>query len=331
MAVEQFANNRSSTLNGSINNSVTTVTVNDGSVFPSTGQYRVIVDTEIMLVTARSGNDLTVTRGAEGTSAASHSNGAALTLILTAGALDQRTIDECGAGAIGSRPSTGKEGRLYLPDSGLTMHRDTGAVWTPYGLLHKFKQPPSSGSWTWVNQGGATLADQGGTLLLTDPAHSSENARILKKAAPGSTPYTITAAFRPFIDNPGTGSRLSFGLCVRESSSGKLLWVGFYFGGTGRQFVHTVFKYSSPTLFTSFVNSYQYGGPSDVMWCKYEDDGANRKCYVSCDGVNWGLVLSESRTTHLTADEVGFVFNNNYASGTPFFDGNIRLLSWDES
>lgn len=56
-------------------NVVTTVTVVNGNVIPASSGYAIRVDTEQMIVTARAGNSLTVTRGANGTTAASHSNG----------------------------------------------------------------------------------------------------------------------------------------------------------------------------------------------------------------------------------------------------------------
>ncbi|HEX8889752.1 MAG TPA: cadherin-like domain-containing protein, partial [Pyrinomonadaceae bacterium] len=66
------------TLNGGINNVVTSVIVADASSIPDAVNFRIQVDDEQMTVTAKSGNTLTVTRGAGGTTAASHSNGAAV-------------------------------------------------------------------------------------------------------------------------------------------------------------------------------------------------------------------------------------------------------------
>jgi hypothetical protein len=87
--VEQYANLAQDTLNGGINNSTVTVVLNDASEFPSTGNFRVLVDSELMLCTARSSNTLTVTRGIEGTSAASHNDLATATLVATAGAIPE--------------------------------------------------------------------------------------------------------------------------------------------------------------------------------------------------------------------------------------------------
>lgn len=91
---EQLANFGETTLAEALDDSETTWTVTDGSVFPSSGNFRVVVDDEIGLVTARSTNDLTVTRGAEGTTAAAHDNGADIKMVLTEGSLKALLIDE---------------------------------------------------------------------------------------------------------------------------------------------------------------------------------------------------------------------------------------------
>lgn len=88
MAVESFANNASTALNGNITNSQTTITVLSANGFPTTGQYRIIIDSELMLVTGGQGTTTwTVTRNIEGSAAATHANGAPVTHIITAGGL----------------------------------------------------------------------------------------------------------------------------------------------------------------------------------------------------------------------------------------------------
>jgi hypothetical protein len=65
------------TLNGAISSSVTSIVVAANATFPGTGSYTIIVDNEEMTVTAGQGtNTWTVTRGVNGTQAASHSSGA---------------------------------------------------------------------------------------------------------------------------------------------------------------------------------------------------------------------------------------------------------------
>ena len=84
-------NNAGTTLNGAINDSTTTVVVTSAAVLLADGDcpYRITIDSEILEVTGVSSNTLTVaTRGSiESTAAASHSDGAVVEILPTAGAL----------------------------------------------------------------------------------------------------------------------------------------------------------------------------------------------------------------------------------------------------
>ena len=88
MPTEQFANRPVTALNGNISAVVTSVVVVDASLFPLAPQFRILVESEYMLVTGVSGNIFTVTRGVEGSSAVAHLSGAPVVHVLTAGALD---------------------------------------------------------------------------------------------------------------------------------------------------------------------------------------------------------------------------------------------------
>ena len=68
------------TLNGAINDSVTTLTLTDASQFPSSGTNFIIIGSEEISYTGVTDNTLTgLTRGVAGTTAASHSDGATVT------------------------------------------------------------------------------------------------------------------------------------------------------------------------------------------------------------------------------------------------------------
>jgi len=87
---EQFANNAQTTLSAGMLIGDSFLTVTSAAAFPASGTFRVLIDSEIIVVGAVSGNSFSsLTRGAEGTLAAAHSNGATVTAILTAGALRQ--------------------------------------------------------------------------------------------------------------------------------------------------------------------------------------------------------------------------------------------------
>ena len=76
----EASNAITTTLNGAINDSTTTVVLTDASQFPSSGNSFIRIGTEDIKYTGVSGNTLTgVVRGARNTTAASHSDGATVT------------------------------------------------------------------------------------------------------------------------------------------------------------------------------------------------------------------------------------------------------------
>ena len=87
MAAEQFANQAQTTLAVAIAAGDLSLSVASAAKFPTVPQFRIIVDSEIMIVTAVSGATFTVTRGAEETTAAAHLADATITHVVTAGGL----------------------------------------------------------------------------------------------------------------------------------------------------------------------------------------------------------------------------------------------------
>jgi hypothetical protein len=87
MALVYHGNNPQTTLASGIGSGDTTLTVASATNFPTSPNFPIIVDTELMMVIGVSGTTFTVTRGIEGTTAASHVTGAALGQVITAGSL----------------------------------------------------------------------------------------------------------------------------------------------------------------------------------------------------------------------------------------------------
>jgi hypothetical protein len=81
---EKYSNNGQSTLLATIGAGDTTLQVANAAVFPSAGNFRLVIDTEILLASAVAGNTFTVSRGQEGTAAAPHNAGTLVTHVLTA-------------------------------------------------------------------------------------------------------------------------------------------------------------------------------------------------------------------------------------------------------
>lgn len=87
MAQEQFANRAETSLSTAITAGQTSILVSSAAGFPTTGQFRILIDNEWMLVTSVAGSTFTVQRGVEGSTAASHGAGSLVVHTLTAGAI----------------------------------------------------------------------------------------------------------------------------------------------------------------------------------------------------------------------------------------------------
>ena len=125
MPYEQLANlHAGTTLSAAITStSATTFTVTSATGLPTSGNFRVRIDDEIIIVGSISGTTCSnCTRGAEGTTAATHSSGAAVTHMFTAGAL-LRSIEE--STALGT-----VEGRLTLASNTPITTSDQSSIGT---------------------------------------------------------------------------------------------------------------------------------------------------------------------------------------------------------
>jgi hypothetical protein len=322
--VAEILSNRIRTnLNGSINNSVTSLTVDDASHFPATGDFRIKLTTEIMKVTGVAGNVFTVVRAAEVLdgvqTAVSHADDEEVRLVLSAGAL-AAAFAPAGGGAIqsayASRPVAGTAGRIWLPTDSIFSAYDSGSDWKEY-----YGSTPvySTNGWpsTWVNQGTATKDVTKGGLQLHQPALGGDNVRCVVKTAP-ATPYIITVGLIPRPSLNGHGVGIGF----RDSVGGKLYNVLYGAPGIGTT------KWNSPTSWNNNITSLGTQGSQNLagpLWLQIEDNGTNRIWRYSTDGIFFFTIQTASRTDFFTADQVGVFMNNNSAQ-----DSDAWFISWRE-
>lgn len=331
MAAEQFANRAQSTLAVAIVGGDTTLQLVSGSAFSGSGDYRVIIthptnsSYEYCKITARSSNNLTATRGQEGTSAQSFPIGSTVTQVLTAAGMTNALGSAGGDSTLtgtDAAKSASQDGNLYFPNNGFQIYRDTGAAFAGWGPAYPFTAPVD-GDFAWINQGSASVVTtNGGIALLGVATAGATNLRIRKKAAP-STPYTITLGFNP---NVYPGDFTGCGLLFRQSSDGKVACVRMVHVAANAGFnIHT-------TKFTDASNfSADYNGPlrwpiGHFLFLQISDDGTNRISRVSNDGVNFVQVHSVGRTDFLTANEVGFFVDTNGS-----FAANMTVLHWKQA
>jgi hypothetical protein len=306
---EQIKNATETALDGSINNSVTSIDVDDGSVFPSTGNFRINVEGEIMKVTARSSDTLTVVRGQDGTSAASHGDDAPVMQVISPQGFDALQKDNIGHWGYSSLPPLNK----LVADGGVT-------------LL-------TASDFSWVNQGGASISDDNGTILLSMPTSTTTEAmRVLTRSAP-STPYTYITAFQPNIPVEGSPGRSQFFTGFRESSSGKMvtLILECSQNTNGRAYRFCILNWDNATtrngtvpVAESFISLLH-----PVYWMKVEDDGTNLKFYLGMEGVEWIQILSVGRTAHMAGGPDQVIWGGNCPNNAGY-GGYVRLLHWSK-
>lgn len=288
---ERFENNVVDTLNepGNITAAQTTITVDTGTLFPANGDFRLLIDSEIMIGTARATNDITVTRGAEGTTAAIHNDAATVTLIFSGGGIEKYIDDAVG---------------------GHTVRQSV------YRMSDEAGDPLTESSFTWLNQGTATAADDGkGGILMTMPSEVSHVIRGKYLSLP-STPFKMTALVQV---GPGTNESgvngAHMGLFLRESSTGKLILQACRVDDKT-----AMWYFTSPTAFGSTIDT-TYPWSGDRMWVSIEDDGTNIRGAISVDGINFLNLWTDLRTAKFAggANQIGFYCNSGSSVTGAYF------------
>jgi hypothetical protein len=181
---------------------------------------------------------------------------------------------------------------------------------------------PVNADWSWVNQGSASVTSNtailggGNQEYLLGVAAAGPSIHMRVRNSP-STPWTRTFIFIPLIDN------INFQACgvvFYDSGSGKLIFFAYDETDT-----FSVSKWNSTTSFSgtyTVTSAWRYRGP--FLAFKIEDDGANRACYISFDGVNFQGVHSVGRTDFATCDQIGFAVKDQNINVKPA----MTLLSY---
>jgi hypothetical protein len=188
--MERFKDFASDSLNGAINNSQTTLVVNDGTLFPTTGTFRIRVDSELMKVTGVSSNTFTIVRAQGGTTAASHANGAIVDEVVTSDFLDAFRQDSVSTGTYASMTAASTLGRAYFPDNAPYMFFDNSSYMLGIGPLYPVKVPDNT-LFSWSNQHLATVTVSNGMIYLEDPeVNNSSGYKIRYKNMP-TPPFKV--------------------------------------------------------------------------------------------------------------------------------------------
>lgn len=189
--------------------------------------------------------------------------------------------------------------------------------------------PPVDAEFAWINQGASTVVAASSTILLTAPAAAGDSIRIRKQAA-NATPWVLTVNLLP-ITGKQTAGGATYGIGFRQSSDGKLhllMLNQLESGGT----IYSI-KFTNETTFSAAYTSALYSTLNmnvhlmPIRWLRIADDGANRICSYSFDGITWTVFHTIGRTDFLTADETLFWSNSSDAGVA----STVRLYSWAEA
>jgi hypothetical protein len=335
MALEQYVNNPGSTLASAITSTTaTTLSVTSATGYPTSGNFRILIDTELMLVTGVSGTTFTVTRGIESTTAATHLVMATVNAIITAGSLDAMRVNESSFGAFSSLPTSGKSGDRYKQTDGPYEWIYQSGAWQAFYNGFPATLPPSTG-WTGENLGslGSVSFTNGNGYLVGNSSSGSSFLSMAYMTAP-TAPYTVTCRFKQelgiinsLVNSGGLGVLASLALGFRDSG-GK--YVGLFLDNfnAGSGFSAHITPWASVTSpgsdyedFTALAFAYQFYEAN--FFYRLTNDGTNIKISISLDGQNFYVIYTAPITTYLSdADNIAWGMLGNSGGAT------IALYDW---
>lgn len=274
----------------------TSFDVNDASALPTEGEYQVACDSEIMTVTGRSSNTLTVKRAQHGTSTTPHTDDRDVHTLLTKQAIEQ-AISECG------------QDFSELPRGYPTVLRDRSG--------NALTSSDFSVDGETVGGSGTSIADENGVLVVRSEPNGGVNAYTgyVMNSAP-THPYTITAHFMMPVSGIGS-TQDKVGIGVRGTSGGRM----------------TIFNYTPEyniwvrhqNTFLSWNSSFDlhdYYRRNDcwLRWTASSDsDNPTWTFQTSWDNGNtWVQIRSETENSFVNSGyNIGFWFNLNNVSAGP--------------
>ena len=319
MASEQFANKASTFLNngGTLSSGATSLIVSDASTFPTIGNFRILIESEILLVTAVSSNTFTVSRGIEETSAVSHADTLPVTHVLTKGSMFQFLADMNLRDVFTNRPAAGVPGRKFFCTDLPFWYYDDGTNWQKYFGSYPLVTPSNSG-YSWDNQETVTIATTNDMLTLA--GGSGDNPSIRYKTQP-STPYVIDVAFlvNQKVSDPNYFMYFGF----RDSGGKLFVWALNVSGGLLNV---TLAQFASSTATPSTYNSDAgtLASVTGVQFFRIANDGTNLTFSMSNDGINWAEWDSQAVAGFLTPNAIAW----GYAGDA---NSSLSLIHWRQS
>lgn len=297
---QQNLNRVHTAMNGPITDAATAITVADGTVFPAEGDYTIAVGNEIMLVTARSGNVLTVVRGVEDTAASAHVAGDFVFPVLASDGINRFFSDTV---------SYQQQG-LVIPDK----IQAGGEILTSADFT---QEHISSSTIIDESYGGITIAARTEIFVGT-------YLRQLSRPEP-ATPYTLTAHVKggagcAFQSDYKRGQMVGIGW--EDSTTGEVITCGARLNKEVTWSEMAAYNTATPTVRHTVPFYFR-----DDCWMRLSNDGTTLTMEVSYNGVQFYELGTEAVGTFITPDKIFFFTHNGLTSGPKRFGS---LHGWCE-
>jgi hypothetical protein len=157
---------------------------------------------------------------------------------------------------------------------------------------------PALASYTWVNQGTASAADNGNGFAVDAPAPATTNIRcLIRTMAAGD--FDVKMRIKGCTNGVNTPA---IGIVAINSGSGKLLYFSYEPSGNTVYFQ----RWNSTTSFNAQIVNRPIH--PDFNWYRMARVGTTITCYHSVDGLAWvAMTTTEAEGTFSgTIDQVGF-------------------------
>src|SRR5574338_125955 len=210
-------------------------------------------------------------------------------------------------GPFASKPSPVHTWQLfYLPTDCYGLWWSSGSKWHGYTPFGAELFPPDIAKFSWVNQNASTLTQQGSGLTLHVPAQTDLNVTALVKPLDFTSNYTASLCVLAALGM--SAGNQSFGLCLRDSATGRLVLYGI---GTNAQDNLGPFavRLDGPVTYHDTIMGVSPCYPANPIWLRVVDDGTNRRFHFSADGLQWLESLAQSRQDFFVPGQLGFWLN----------------------
>lgn len=318
--MERLANHPVSTLTTSINSSATTLDVDDPTVFPGSENFTIKIGVELMRVTGVSGPTFTVIRGHEGTTAASHTAGAVVAMVVTDNVMQQLLAELYQTGISANRPTLVRAGTIYQATDVNLSWRYNGTNWDLIKPCYiPYARRINVSGWTDINTTGLTWNDYNGVAINTIAGASGQNIRGKYHTIP-TAPFSATLIVG---HPPMTQANWQIGIFLHETATSEIKT--YMVHGTDNWIRMGVQDWTSSTAFSAeLTNNAQMIQNAQWIVVRLTDDNTNWKFEFSYDMQYWTLVHTQARNSFLTPDVIGLGVHK----GTTYYSTNPMPFSF---